>query len=150
MHRFAEMPCPAARSLDVIGEWWTLLIVRDALFGAKRFEDFKATGIADNILSARLKRLVEEGIFVRQPYQGRPERFEYLLTEKGLGLVPVLVSLLSWGKEWTTGDDFTHVRHRGHDHDVSVRLHCDECGRPVTLQELEPILTGELAPSHSQ
>lgn len=150
MQRFAEMPCAAARSLDVIGDRWTLLIVRDAFFGTTRFEDFRATGIADNILSARLKRLVEEQIFVRQPYQDRPERFEYLLTEKGLALAPVLVALLSWGRQWTTGEDFTHAVHRGHDHDVSVRMYCDECARLIAVAEVEPILTGAIVPSQSR
>jgi len=69
------MPRPVARTLDVIGEWWTLLIVRDALLGARRFDDFKQAGIADNILSARLKGLVEDGILERRAYQARPVRY---------------------------------------------------------------------------
>src|SRR5437660_10207320 len=84
----AEMPCPVARTLDVVGEWWTLLIVRDALLGARRFEEFRATGIADNILSARLRRLVEAGGLERVRYQERPDRYEYVLTPKGRQLGP--------------------------------------------------------------
>ncbi len=133
---FADMPCPTARSLDVIGEWWTLLIIRDAVLGARHFEEFKATGIADNILSARLKKLVEMGIFNRKLYQKHPARYEYLLTDKGKDLLPVVVALRSWGKKWTKGDDLTRLTHRGTDHDVSVSYHCDKCGRPLAPGEI--------------
>src|SRR6185437_6543816 len=98
---FAGMLCPIARSLNVVGEWWTLLIVRDALDGARRFEDFRATGIADNILSTRLDLLVREGILERRAYLEHPPRYEYLLTEKGRDLLPIIVSLGRWGLKWT-------------------------------------------------
>lgn len=100
---FAGMPCPIARSLNIVGEWWTLLIVRDAFDGARRFEDFRATGIADNILSVRLDLLVREGIFERHAYQEHPPRHEYLLTEKGQDLLPIIVALGVWGLRWTDG-----------------------------------------------
>ena len=133
----ASLPCPVARTLDVIGEWWTLLIVRDALLGARRFEDFKATGIADNILSARLKKLVDEGIFERQPYQERPERHEYLLTEKGEGLALVVAALRSWGQEWTHGNDQSlRLSHRDCGHEVSTTAYCKQCGHPLTRDEV--------------
>jgi DNA-binding HxlR family transcriptional regulator len=95
------MACPAARTLDVVGEWWTLLIIRDALRGARRFDDFKQTGISDNILAARLKRLAEAGIFERSRYQQRPDRYEYVLTAKGRALGPVVAALRDWGANWT-------------------------------------------------
>jgi len=135
----AEMPCPVARTLDVIGEWWTLLIVRDALLGARRFDQFKATGIADNILSARLKRLVEEGLFERQLYQTHPDRYEYVLTEKGRALGVVVSALRSWGREWTEGQDKSPLTtHRDCGHEVSIRMYCEECGRPLTMNEIQP------------
>jgi DNA-binding HxlR family transcriptional regulator len=99
----AGMVCPIARTLNVVGDWWTLLVVRDALDGARRFDDFRASGIADNILSARLELLVNEGIFERQPYQEHPPRYEYVLTDKGNDLMPVLVALGIWGLRWTPG-----------------------------------------------
>jgi DNA-binding HxlR family transcriptional regulator len=134
---FAEMDCPVARSLDVIGEWWTLLIVRDAIRGARRFEDFKSTGIADNILSARLKRLVVDGVFERRLYQQHPDRYEYVLTEKGEALGLVVGALRAWGKEWTRGRDFSlRVVHETCGHEVSVRRYCEECGRPVERDEV--------------
>src|SRR4029077_19967098 len=103
--RLASLPCPIARTLDVIGEWWTLLIIRDAFLGARRFDDFKATGIADNILAARLRRLCDDALLERRLYQTRPSRYEYVLTEKGRALGPALAALRSWGQEWTTGAD---------------------------------------------
>lgn len=134
---FAEMPCPVARSLDVIGEWWTLLIVRDAIRGARRFEEFKSTGIADNILSARLKRLVADGLFERRRYQQHPDRYEYVLTEKGRAAGLVVGALRTWGKEWTSGRDFSpRVLHEACGHEVSVRRYCDECGRPLQDDEV--------------
>jgi len=132
----AEMPCPVARTLDVIGEWWTLIIVREAFLGARRFDDFKGIGIADNILSARLKRLVGEGIFERHPYQAHPERFEYQLTQKGRELLPVIGALRSWGQKWTTGRTLNRMTHEACGHEVSVHLYCQECRRPIGGQEV--------------
>jgi len=93
---FDHMNCSLAQTLDVIGERWTLLVLRDAFFGAKRFEQFqKSLGIARNILTARLNRLVEEGILERRPVDS--SRFEYVLTERGLDLQPVLLAMTHWG-----------------------------------------------------
>jgi len=133
------MACPVARSLDVIGEWWSLLIVRDAILGVRRFEDFKATGIADNILSARLKKLVEEGIFERRLSEGRSDRYEYVLTEKGSGLALVIAALRSWGQKWTQGGDRSlRLVHRACGHEVSVVAYCEECGRRAARDEVAP------------
>ena len=143
---FAEMECPVARSLDVIGEWWTLLIVRDAIGGARRFEDFKTTGIADNILSARLKKLVADGVFERRRYQEHPDRYEYLLTEKGRALGLVVGALRDWGKEWTTGSDRSlRVVHEACGHEVSVRSYCPDCGRTVEVAEVRAELPAPTA-----
>ncbi len=96
------MRCSVARTLDVIGEWWTMLIMRDAFKGVTRFEDFhRNLGIARTVLSTRLDRLVEAGIFTRRQYSDHPPRSEYLLTEKGRDLFPVLVTLMQWGDRWT-------------------------------------------------
>ena len=90
--------CPVASTLEVIGERWTLLIVRDVFLGIRRFEDIQRDlGVARNVLQVRLERLVEEGILVKRPYQERPPRSEYRLTEKGADLWPVLVAMLQWG-----------------------------------------------------
>ncbi len=101
-HRsFAEARCPIARSLDLVGEWWSILILRDAFRGVRRFDDFQASlGIARNLLSRRLKRLVAAGLLETTPYSTRPPRHEYRLTEKGRDLYPVLMTLLDWGTRW--------------------------------------------------
>jgi DNA-binding HxlR family transcriptional regulator len=139
----AEMPCPIARTLDVIGEWWTLLIVRDAFLGARRYEEFRSTGIADNILSARLKRLVDDEILERRPYQSHPERFEYLLTAKGRALLPVIASIASWGQKWTKGsvaDRTPRLSHVECGHELSLGsfgMTCAGCGRAVSVDEVQ-------------
>jgi DNA-binding HxlR family transcriptional regulator len=90
--------CGVAKSLEIIGERWTLLIVRDAFFGLRRFEEFQSSlGIARNVLTDRLNRLVDEGVFVRKVYSERPERFEYRLTTKGRELIVALTALREWG-----------------------------------------------------
>jgi len=102
--RFEAENCGVARSLDVLGDWWTLLIVRDAFFGLRRFADFQRDlGIAKNVLSQRLAHLVEHGILERVDVGRHGERFEYHLTEKGEALLPVLTTLREWGDEWVFG-----------------------------------------------
>ena len=99
--RLEESTCPVARSLDIIGDWWSLLIVRDALRGIKRFGEFqKSLGIAKNMLTARLKLLVDEGILRLQPASDGSARQEYVLTDKGRALQTVLVALSQWGNEF--------------------------------------------------
>lgn len=98
---FARMECPVARTLEAIGEWWSLLILRDALRGKRRFEEFQASlGIARNMLSRRLKTLVAAGILEKHLYERRPRRYEYRLTDKGRELFPVIALMMSWGNRW--------------------------------------------------
>ena len=95
--------CSIARALEVVGERWTLLIIRDVLLGLHRFDEFQESlGIARNVLTDRLNRLVEEGIFERVRYSERPERFEYRLTQKGRDLNVALAALRQWGDEYLT------------------------------------------------
>lgn len=104
--RLEESTCPVARSLDIIGDWWSLLIVRDALRGLKRFGEFqKSLGIAKNMLASRLKQLVEEGILVLQPASDGSAWQEYALTEKGRALQTVLVALSQWGNDFLFADN---------------------------------------------
>lgn len=92
------MPCPIARSLEHVGEWWSILILRDAFRGLTRFDEFRDDlGVAPNILTRRLKALVAAGLLERRRYCERPPRDEYLLTERGRDFRPVLISLLVWG-----------------------------------------------------
>ena len=97
----AAVPCPIARSLEHVGEWWSMLIMRDALHGFTRFDEFQQSlGIAPNMLTRRLNALVEAGLLERRRYCERPPRDEYLLTECGRNFRPVVLSLLSWGNRY--------------------------------------------------
>ena len=92
--------CPAARALETVGEWWSILILRDAFQGMTRFDEFQQSlGIAPNILSRRLAHLTTTGLFLRSRYNDRPPRYEYLLTQKGRDFFPVLVALFAWGNK---------------------------------------------------
>lgn len=97
---FKAMECPIARALDHVGEWWSMLILREAVHGATRFDQFqKALGIAPNMLTRRLEALVGSGLLERRPYSKRPPRHEYVLTERGRDVWPVIVSLMVWGNK---------------------------------------------------
>jgi DNA-binding HxlR family transcriptional regulator len=97
---FDATQCPIARSLDRVGEWWSILILRDALYGLTRFDEFqKSLGIAPNMLTRRLGSLVEAGLLERRRYSERPPRDEYVLTERGRDFRPVLLALLAWGNK---------------------------------------------------
>ena len=103
--RLENTPCPTARALDLIGDWWTLLIVRDAMRGMTRFSEFqRSLGAAKNILSTRLKALVAEGILRVEPAADGSAYQDYVLTEKGIALQPILVALGQWGSEYLFAD----------------------------------------------
>lgn len=98
--------CSVARTLDVVGDKWTLLILRDAFYGVRRFEDFtRDLGIARNVLTDRLEKLVANDVLERRQYEDRPPRFEYRLTRKGRDLLPVVVTMMHWGDTYTFEDD---------------------------------------------
>lgn len=146
--RFVEMPCPIARTLDIVGEWWTLLIIRDALVGSRRFEQFRTSGIADNILSSRLDLLVSEGILERRLYQEHPPRYEYLLTDKGHDLLPVVIALGAWGMKWTdTTAPAPALRHTRCGSEIGFDFLCPTCGRIAPPREIEVRPPGAPAPA---
>ena len=141
--------CPVASTLEVIGERWTLLIIRDVFLGIRRFDDLQRDlGVARNILQVRLERLVEEGILVKRPYQERPLRSEYRLTEKGADLWPVLVSMLQWGDRYALdgGERPMILQHRGCGGELDDRRRCLTCGADVTVTEAIAIRTGARRP----
>jgi DNA-binding HxlR family transcriptional regulator len=129
--------CPVARALDVVGERWTLLLVRDLLReGPRRFRDLLDTqpGLTPSVLSARLRLLEEHALVTRRAYSTHPPREEYLLTAKGRELYPVVIALRQWGaRHYLEGGAF---RHTDCDHDIVVRPHCPHCARPVGPDEL--------------
>lgn len=131
---FAEMPCSIARAIDVVGEWWSLLIVRDAFLGVTRFDDWqRRLGIARNVLATRLEHLVDEGIFERRRYQEHPERHEYVLTRKGRDLGPVLAALRTWGDTYepTPGGPTTVLVHDDCAQATRLVQTCSHCGEPI-------------------
>ncbi len=97
---FADMPCPIARSLEHVGDWWNILILRDMSYGLSRFDEFqKSLGIASNTLSRRLNDLIESGLVERRTYTDKPPRYDYVLTERGRDFRPVVLTLLRWGSK---------------------------------------------------
>ena len=123
--------CPVAKSLELVGERWTLLIVRDLLPGARRFQDFQKSlkGIAPNILSDRLKLMEEHGLVRRRFYSEHPPRAEYALTEKGKELGVVVGALAAWGSRHVHRQ--TALVHAECGHPVEMGYHCRHCGEPV-------------------
>ena len=119
----AHWNCSIAKTLDVVGEWWTLLILRDAFGGTRRFDDFQASlGLARSVLTARLEKLTDHGILERRAYTQHPPRYEYHLTEKGRALFPVGTALLTWGDQWapTPGGPPVLLVHGTHDPVVPI------------------------------
>lgn len=132
-------PCSIARTLEVAGEWWTPLILRDVAYGVRRFRDLQADlGISANVLSDRLETLVQNGLLERRVYLERPERLEYRLTEKGLDLVPALLALMRWGDKWAweEGKGPVRVLHEACGHEVTVEVRCPHCDRGAAASEL--------------
>jgi DNA-binding HxlR family transcriptional regulator len=140
--RFDEMNCGIAQALDALGDWWTLLIVRDAFFGARRFGEFqRSLGIAKNILAARLAHLVEHDIFERVDAGGRGERFQYQLTPKGEALLTVLTALREWSDEWVfgRGNEPVVVRDRRSGRRIAKLRVTDADGAPLTRRDLRMV-----------
>jgi DNA-binding HxlR family transcriptional regulator len=131
--------CSIARTLELVGDRWTLLIIRDAFLGMRRFDAFlDRLGIARNVLSDRLSRLCEDGILERRPYQDHPVRYEYHLTPKGVDLWPLLMAALLWGDKHTAADGApVLVRHRGCGGRLVEPLHCGRCGTRLTPGDVE-------------
>lgn len=135
------MHCSVARTLDIIGEWWTLLILRDVFYGVRRFEAFRShLGISRKVLTNRLQRLTAEGILKKVAYQDNPLRHEYRLTEKGRDLFPVLLSLMKWGDRWQTrGEDIPVVFvHRDCGHKTMPQLVCSHCKGELNARNMRP------------
>jgi DNA-binding HxlR family transcriptional regulator len=131
--------CSIARTLDVAGEWWTPLIVRDVAYGVRRFREIQEDlGISANVLADRLDTLLAEGILETVVYQERPRRHEYRLTRKGAELLPALLALMQWGDRWMWPEGRGPVRvvHGAGDHEVSVEIRCPQCERQVGASEL--------------
>ena len=130
--------CSIARTLELVGERWTMLVLREAFLGRRRFDEYaERLGIARNVLSARLARLVEEGVLAKVRYQERPERFEYRLTDKGLDLWPVLFALMRYGdRHYAPDGPPMVVTHRGCGGELTDRRACARCGAELTVADV--------------
>ena len=136
------MHCSVAQALEVIGEWWTLLILRDAFLGVTRFDDFaKRLGIARNVLTTRLDCLVESGVLTKVCYEDARNRCDYQLTPKGLGLMPVITAIRQWGDEWIMGEGKEPLALEHTTCGTTVRgvLTCSHCNEELTTRTLRVI-----------
>ena len=136
---FEDQNCSIAGALAVVGERWTLLVMREVLLGSRRFQEIRRnTGVAANILSDRLNTLVEQGLLRRRIYSEHPESYEYHPTAKGADLSPVLISLMQWGDKHAAGPSGPPrvIVHSACHHDADPRLHCSNCGEQLTTAEI--------------
>jgi DNA-binding HxlR family transcriptional regulator len=136
---FETMQCSIAQTLEVVGEWWTLLVLREVFFGRRRFGDMvEDLGIARNILTDRLNKLVDEKILVRHDITGTGGRYEYRLTDQGREIFPVLIALMQWGDRWRKLPKGapTELVHRTCNHKTAPVLVCSHCGEPLSAADV--------------
>lgn len=137
--------CPIARSLAVVGDRWTMLILRELFLRARRFEQFQAqTGMSSHLLSRRLKRLRDDGVIARRQYSTRPVRHEYRLTDKGRDLYAVLLSLKAWGEKWggfrPKDEPALTIIHRNCGHEIGLELVCPSCAKPFGPRDTTAVM----------
>ena len=138
---FSDMACSVAKTLDIIGEWWTLLILRDVFYGVRRFEGLRAhLSISRKVLASRLGRLTDEKILKKVLYQNQPPRYEYRLTKKGLELLPVLLTIMNWGDKWMSDSDMAPVIfvHKDCGEETTPKLVCSQCGGDLNAHNVYP------------
>ncbi|WP_139978294.1 winged helix-turn-helix transcriptional regulator [Nocardioides litoris] len=137
----ADVNCSVARTWAVVGERWTMLVLRELFRGRRRFEVIQdQLGLGRSVLTDRLRTLVEHGVVVREPYQDSPRRHEYRLTPKGEDLYPLLVAMIRWGDRWSTdGDPPVVLEHRGCGHEVDLRLACPACDRDLGRRDVTAV-----------
>jgi DNA-binding HxlR family transcriptional regulator len=138
---YDKQVCSVARALEVVGERWTMLIVRDAFLGLRRFDEFqRSLGVARNVLSDRLDRLVDEGIFERRLYREHPPRYEYRLTDRGRDLYPVVFGLMRWGDKHAAPNGPPRVlRHRDCGGPIDDHMVCEKCGAALSVRDVETL-----------
>jgi DNA-binding HxlR family transcriptional regulator len=138
---FEGMNCSVAQCLEVVGEWWSMLIIRDAFLGVRRFDDFHTRlGISRNVLQQRLAHLVEAGVLDRVPYSEHPPRSEYRLTPAGRDLWPVLTAMRQWGDHWRAPDGPPiEIVHTACGHVAHVVATCSECGEALGARDVRAV-----------
>ena len=136
--------CSVARTVDLVGDPWTLMVLRELFLGSRRFDDFELyTGASPHLLSLRLRGLVESGIVERRAYQEKPVRYEYHLTEKGVDLWPVMAALREWGDRWNRvpGAPPARITHRGCGGATKIHQTCADCGKEVGPRGVEVVFS---------
>lgn len=138
---FSDMHCSVAQCLEVVGEWWTLLIVRDAFFGVTRFDEFQERlGISRNVLGQRLARLIDAGVLTKVPYSKHPLRFDYRLTDTGRDLWPIIHAMRQWGDRHAAPDGPPlQLIHKQCGQLSEPQLVCSACGDPVGPRDVQAI-----------
>jgi DNA-binding HxlR family transcriptional regulator len=138
---FSDMHCSVAQTLEVVGEWWTLLILRDVFLGVTRFDEFQERlGISRNVLTQRLAHLVEHGVLVKVPYTDRPPRYDYRLTDKGRDLWPVITTMRQWGdKHAAPAGPPLELVHKACGEIAEAHLTCSGCGEPMGLRNVRAV-----------
>ncbi len=139
---FAEMRCSLARGLEMIGDWWSPLIIRDLFLNIGRFDELvEDLGISRNLLTRRLKSLVEKGVIERNAYQQRPVRYEYRLTAAGRDLVPAILALTAWGDRWARPKEGSPLLfiHKGCGLQFQPLVSCSACGEAITADNVKTI-----------
>ena len=138
---FEGMNCSVAQTLEVVGEWWSMLVIRDAFLGVRRFDDFQTRlGISRNILNQRLNALVEHGVLQKVPYQDHPPRSEYRLTDKGRDLWGVLTAMRQWGDRWAAPNGApVEMVHDGCGHVSEAVPVCSRCGEVLDARAVHAV-----------
>ncbi len=139
--RISAQPCSVARSLGILGDRWTLLIIRNVFLRMRRFDALQADlTIPRRVLSLRLSRLVDAGVLERVPYQAKPVRHEYRLTTMGRDMYPIILALVAWGDRWLDGSRGApvHFRHRGCGQVFAPTMCCSECGQVIDARDVLP------------
>jgi DNA-binding HxlR family transcriptional regulator len=148
---FGSRPCSIARAVELLGDGWTPLVLREISYGTRRFEELQETlGLGRNMLAQRLNRLVDEGLLDRVPYEERRPRHEYVLTAKGRDFFPVLVAIGLWGDTWLAGEAGPPVALRHHGHEIQAAVTCVECGDGVRLEDVKPGVGPGMTPRQAQ
>lgn len=146
---FARWPCSIARTVDVLGDRWVPLVLRESFYGIRRFDDYqRELGIARNTLADRLRMLVDQGLLKKELYDREPPRYEYLLTDKGSDTYGVLAAMSRWGDRWLAGDEGPPIaiRHASCGHDTHAEVVCAECRQPLRADQI----TNRMGPGYPE
>lgn len=138
---FGEMRCSIARTFGVIGDPWKALVLRDLHLGLSRFDQLVTDlGVSRKVLSQRLNTMLDDGLVDRVAYQDNPPRHDYVLTERGASLIPIVLAALAWGDKWLIDDDGPPAIAVHHDHDCTAVVVCESCGGPIVAADITSVV----------